>query len=103
MGAILKIIDDDFKTEKNFGYIEDYLLDIIVQKSSEKSFVCLNYILGYENTCFNSAQIEAIEKELDILYNELKDKNILKTLDKIKEAIAFSKIDPPSYLLFEGD
>jgi hypothetical protein len=103
MGAFLSVINDDFQKEKEFCYIEDYLLNIIVQKSDELSFTCLSYVLGYENTIFNSAQMEEIETELKKLTSLFTDSNNLKILNKIKEAIEFALKDPPSYLLFEGD
>ena len=103
MGAILYIIDDDFKQEKNFGYIDDYCLDIIVKRSTQNNFVCLSFILGYENTFFNSAQMDVIKAEIERLYSQFQEKKIIDVLNKIKNAIDFAKKDPPSYLLFEGD
>lgn len=103
MGTILSVIDDDFHKEKEFGYINDQYLDLIVKKSDEKSFVCLSYVLGFENTIFNSAQIQEIERELEKLYACFIDERVIEVLDKIRNAIDFSKKDPPSYLLFEGD
>jgi hypothetical protein len=103
MGAILSVIDDDFKQEKEFGYIDDHCLDMIVDKSTKNDFMCLSFILGYENTIFNSAQMEMIESELEKLYSYFKEKNIIEVLDKIKYAIKFARRNPPSYLLFDGD
>ena len=103
MGTILSVIDDDFNKEKEFGYIEDVHLSSIVKKSNENSLSCLRNILGYENTIFNSAQMNDIENEIDKLSQCFKDKKIIEILENIKDAISFAKKDPPSYLFFEGD
>ncbi len=103
MGAFLYIIDDNFNKEKEYGYIKDDILDPIIKISKEGDFNCLSCVLGYENTIFNSSQMEEIKKELNILISHFQDQNIKHNLKKIKEAIEFAEKDPPLYLLFEGD
>ncbi|WP_419657647.1 uncharacterized protein Dvar_67970 [Desulfosarcina variabilis str. Montpellier] len=103
MGAILSVIDDDFQKIKNYGYIEDKFLTTITKIADDNSCICLSYILGFENTVFNSAQMEDIIAELKKIYPFFNDDKTIKILDNIKAAIDFALKDPPLYLLFEGD
>lgn len=103
MGAVLLVIDDDCVVEKKYCYIEDRYLDRIVEKSKEKNFDCLSYVLWYENTMFNSVQMEVIEQEVKSLKSCFDDNDMIVIFNTILEAINFAKKDPPLYLLFEGD
>lgn len=103
MGAILSVVNDNFIKEKEYGYIKDSILESVIEKSQDQSFDCLSYVLIYENTLFNSLQMDEIKKELVILSGCFDDQEILEILLNIEKAIDFAKKDPPLYLLFEGD
>ena len=103
MGAILCIVNDDFEKEKDYGHIPDHILEPIIEEAKNQSFTCLRYVLMYENTCFNSEQIEDITKEIEILDSIFQEEEFKKVFRKILSAIDYAQKDPPLYLLFEGD
>jgi hypothetical protein len=103
MGAFVNIIDDEFNTEKEFGYIDDYCIQLISKQAIDSSCMLTTYVLGYENTIFNSAQIEDFEVEINKLQRAIHDSRAIDALLKIKSAIDYSKKDPPLYILFDAD
>ncbi|CAB1076857.1 hypothetical protein D1AOALGA4SA_4654 [Olavius algarvensis Delta 1 endosymbiont] len=103
MGALLFIVNDDFEKEKDYGHIPDYILEPIIEEAKKQSFTCLRYVLIYENTCFNSEQMEDIKKEIEILDSIFKDRQYKTVFRKILSAIEYAQKDPPLYLFFEGD
>lgn len=104
MGAVLLIVDDDFKVIESFGYLADPVLQPIVEKADDLGLPYIGSILYYENTLFNSCQRERMRPEIQKLRSSgICSAKVSDGLREIERACDYADSEDLLYVLFSGD
>lgn len=80
MGVNIGIIDKELQWKKDFAYIDNRVIDIIMDQSSINKFKCLKYLDKCDNTYFNNKQRSQLQKEIEVL-NSILPSEIIKALN----------------------
>ncbi len=89
------------KIMKDYGYVEDSLVDVIIREILVEGSKCFKYIDKYDNTFFNSKQWSQLKKEIDTLKSNpnIPNEIVIALYDCLDEVKGL----PDQYFGFIGD
>lgn len=101
MGVNIGITSKELYWKKDFGYIDNSMIDIILDQSKKNNFKCLKYLDKCDHTYFNSKQWSQLQKEIEILEaNGILPIDIIRALKDCLLEVQFLK---DYYFSFIGD
>lgn len=101
MGVNIGITNKDLYWKKDFGYIDNSKIDIILGQASKNNFKCLKYLDKCDHTYFNRNQWKQLQKEIEALESN----NILplEIIRALKECLLEVQYLKDYYFSFIGD